>query len=357
MRTSTRRTPRDSNPLTAAGTLGACALAILATACNTSTPESASPVKLDDVVAWAEPVTLEESAEVINVAISATLDPLGGFFVADAREGQFRRYAPDGSLLAAFGKKGKGPGEFERPVAAVRFASGEILAVDKFARAALFEQSGSELVQTYALPVGPVEDVEILNDSLVLVSAAPLGNRLGEQLHIWDRRSNSIVRSFFTPPVDPAMQAEANMVAASFAAVRNDTIAAVFATADTVYLFDLEGRNIDKVPLPSSSFRPITNMPADMASNPRAPIQWASSFDLISAIEWTADGGWIVQYQTMDEAGNFMYRLVRVRRDGSQAFEAVGTPRLLTTNAEVSLLYLVHPESETENRWATARLH
>lgn len=357
MRTPTRRIPRLTNSLPSIGLLGAFLLAALAAACDPPPPRSSAPVRLDDVVSWGDPITLEETTEVLNVAITATRDPLGGFFVADAAEGQFRRYALDGALLAAFGRKGRGPGEFERPVAAVRFASGEILAVDKFARAALFEPSGAELLRTYTLPFTPVDDVELLDDSLVLVVAAPLGNRLGEQLHIWNRHDDTVVTSFFTPPVDSTLLAETNMVAASYASVRNDTIAAVFSAADTIFLFDLQGRGIGKVPLPAPSFRRITKMPTDMTTNPRAPIRWIGSFDLLSAIEWSADGGWIVQYQTFDEAGNFLYRLVHVRRDGTAAFEALGTPKFLTTDPEGSTLYLIHPDAETENRWATARLH
>lgn len=59
-----------------------------------------------------------------------TLDEAGNVFVADVKVDRIHKYAPDGHLLAQWGQKGSGPGEFHR-LRSVRFdAFGRLWAVD-----------------------------------------------------------------------------------------------------------------------------------------------------------------------------------------------------------------------------------
>ena len=67
---------------------------------------------LDRYVRRGRDIHLEENDRVLNVQVHMSLDPRGGFLVADAAENQIRRYDRNGKLLAHFARKGEGPGEF-----------------------------------------------------------------------------------------------------------------------------------------------------------------------------------------------------------------------------------------------------
>ena len=82
---------------------------LLAAACADLPP--ASPTTLDDAVVWETEIRLEESEAVINVAPRVVWAADGTLLIADDRETQIRRYAEDGRLLAAFGRRGGGPGQ------------------------------------------------------------------------------------------------------------------------------------------------------------------------------------------------------------------------------------------------------
>ncbi|HEY8484363.1 MAG TPA: hypothetical protein VIL13_07125 [Longimicrobiales bacterium] len=160
-------------------------------------PETA---RLEDVVEWGREVRLEENEEVINVAPMVPLDPRGGVLVADAREAQLRRYSPTGELIWKAGRRGNGPGEFHHPNAIVRLRSGEILAAEFSHRFTLFDSTATRVLKTIDVPFRRVEELEVLNDSLLLVGAIVNGDFNAPLLHVWNYRTNAVVRSFGHTP-------------------------------------------------------------------------------------------------------------------------------------------------------------
>ena len=311
---------------------------------------------LGDFVEWYQEITLEENEDVINVVPRVTLDPQGGFLVADAQESQFRLYDPDGGLARSFGARGDGPGEFRYPAGAVRLSDGSILAVDGARRrAARFDAAGRALLATLKTPFVTVFDVDVLDDSLLLV-AGGAADDLWNRLHIWNVKSNTIVRSFFTAPL-----AETNPVAAAqagfaVATVRADTIAAVFALTDTVYLFEADGDAIGQIPIPSRYFRPLdSDPPKGGRGGIRAVRDWLASFSMVSGVFWGPDGTFLVQWQDRENMLP-VWRLLLMTRDGRRIFELVDTPELLASAGDGPSFYFVKPGSEAPNEWAIGRL-
>ena len=313
---------------------------------------------LDGAVRWENEIRLEENEQTVNVIVRAELDPRGGYLVADEQEGFARRYDRTGRLLTQFARKGSGPGEFRNLLRVVRLTDGTLAAFDIYNRVAFFDSTGERLVREARTPVAPLHSVALLNDSIAVLGGQVQGATAeGNRIHFWNLRADSLLASFFVP----ALPSEAHKVAAASAGWisvdrRADTLAVVFALSDTVYLMTVQGRMLERIPIPAKSLRrldPHAPMP-DPSRGIAAARQWFGSFSLISDVFWLGDT-FLIQYQDRKRPEPD-WRLLGMKRDGGPRFEVVDTPKLLMVDRTSGVLYFVAPESETPNVWRTARL-
>lgn len=321
-------------------------------------PETA---RLEDVVDWGREIRLEENDEVLNVAPMVSLDPRGGMLVADAREAQLRRYAPTGELLWKAGRRGSGPGEFSSPNAIVRLPSREILAAEFSHRFTLFDSTATRVLKTIDVPFRRVEELEVLNDSLLLVGAIVSGDFDAPLLHVWNYRTNAVVRSFGYSPFSQTRNETAPHLASwGKASIRGDTLAAIFALNDTLHFFTPDGRRIGARPIRSRHFCRVPPETPGSAAPGSDQGRWLSTFDYVDNVHWLANGDLIVTYMSLDLAQGLerpperRWHLLRLRRDGTWDLE-IRDPRLLAVDRDSEELYFVAPGAEAPNRWITAR--
>ena len=174
-------------------------------------------------------------------------------------------------------------------------------------------------------------------------------------LHLWNLRTRRLVRSFLSVhPGTRAHQFAANTAGLVGADIHGDTIAAVFALSDTVYLFDLAGRRLDALPIRSERLRRFDPGMRPPRMDLVSAREWFGRFSLISDVFWTR-AGFLVQYQ--DRAGvEPRWRLLLVGRDGRTLFESMDTPHLITVEPGTQTLWFVRPGSPTPDQWSAARL-
>lgn len=323
------------------------------TAAQANQPRSGD--NLNDFVRWGPQIRLDETEDVINVTPWVEVDPEGGFLVADAREAQIRLYSEDGRLRHYVGREGNGPGEFRRPVAVLRMPDRSLLAADMNGRLTQFDLDGKTVVQTVQTPLNVVFAAEFLNDRLLVLSGRVPGQADKDLIHLWDVKTNSLVRSFFPAPPHPrALDGAYAFTGNADVAVRNGIIAVLFSLSDSLYLFDSEGRSRGTMKIPYGYFRPLsTPMPA--AGGPAAVQEWLKTFSTNSQIFWAADGTFLFQYYDVEKVEP-LWRLARMRADGEKVFEILGSPRLLAVSPDSPVLVFNHPNSATANLWATAHL-
>jgi len=291
-------------------------------------------------------IQLAESPSVLSVNPRVEVDRLGGFLVADASEAQVRRYGPGGNLLWAFGRKGRGPGEFLRLSTALRTRGDSILAAEISGRISIIDPAGSGLVRLRQTELGPLYDGTVVGDSLVVFAAREGGGMDTPLLHVWSVASDSVVSSFFHTPAAPrGLESAYAFAGTADVAARGDTLAAVFALTDTVFLFDLRGRLLERVPLPFAKFRRPTEPMPKMASIDEYR-RWASGFSAISQVHWLTDGSFMIQYFDTDGMTP-KWRLLHVTRAGERRFEVVDSPQLLAVSRADDSLYFVTPDAET----------
>jgi WD40 repeat protein len=319
-----------------------------------ATRQDTAGAAVGDVIEWQDSIRLEETPDVINVSPHVNLDPLGGFIVADRREAQVRFYSPSGSLAGHVGRRGKGPGEFERPVAAVRLTSNEILAADMSGRITLFDSSGRNVVRTQRVPLSPVYDLAVANDSLVVFTGRIVGAETTPLVHLWNVRTGEIVRSFFQPlPPFPELAAAYAFTGFADVAVRGDTVAVGFALSDTLRFYNLQGRELKRSAIPFRGFRPLRE-PMPPSDQQEGIARWVETFSSLAQIHWTAQGTLLIQY--FDMAGHEpQWRLVGLRGDGTKLFELLESPRLLAVTPDTSLVF-ANPSHDELNSWLVGRL-
>lgn len=308
----------------------------------------------------ARPISLEENPDVINVFPVVAFDFKGGFLVADEREAQIRRYSPHGRLLWHAGGRGGGPGEFDALKGAARLRSGEVVAADMNGRITRFDSAGTRVVRTSQAPLDFLEDMEVVDDSLVLLTAVRDGDVRGPRVHLWNLKTDSIQRSFFAPFPRVLNQTLATTAFWTRATVRGDTVAAIFSVSDSVYLFTLAGDSLGTIPLPSKHFRRAgrEGPPAGARTNPVERAGWLSRFDYMADVAWLSDGQLLVTYISLDpgKALERQWHLLRMGRDGSNAREVREVPRLLAVDARTDSLYFLNPASEVASEWAVVPL-
>lgn len=318
---------------------------------------------LDRYVDWGATIPLEENDAVVNVLTRVSMDRDGGYLVADEQENQVRVYSPTGQLRRHFGRKGQGPKEFVFLHGAMRLGTGEVLAVDDQGKGVLFDSTGATAVQTFAAPVAPVQFVRLVNDTLVLLGGKGIpgrGRPAGTRLHLWNLRRGEVAQSFFSPPVaGRAHTLAANVGGFVGADIHRDSVAAVFALSDTIYVFGLNGNTAQprKIPIPFQNFRLLSEsrpIPGDNAGVVEAH-EWVGSYSMVSDVFWLRDGGFLVQYQDR-EGSTPHWRLLRMRADGSRAWEVMGTPMLLAVDPRDETLIFTKPGSLTADAWRLARL-
>jgi hypothetical protein len=323
-------------------------------------PNSAAeaPGNLATFVAWGTPVEMEENDRVINVTPRVTIDPRGGYLVADGREAQVRRYHADGRLAQVIGRKGNGPGEFQNLVGVHRLHDGRIVAVEMGGKVSVFDEGGKKLLQTRPSGLAPLYETAVLEGHTLLLAGRRMGEGETALVHVYDVDKGALGASFFQiPGHHPDLVGGYMFAGSSDVVTRGDTVAAVFALSDSIYLFDSRGTSVGRVAIPFARFRRLTRPMPTSGANLEDFRKWTETFSAISHLYWLRDGSFLVQYYDM-KGVEPQWRLLHMSREGQLRFEGVDTPKLLATGGggDGNELVFVHPAAEAPNQWVSARL-
>jgi len=298
-------------------------------------------------------IHLAENDKVVTVFPSVTVDPQGGFLVTDLKEAQVRQYRRDGSLTNYFGSRGQGPGEFDLPMRAHRLDSGEILVVDFTGTLDFFDRAGKPIGARSRPPLTILYDALPLREGKILLAGRDLADRdSATLLHIWNPESEEVEADFFPVPGNELIRRISEPYGLADATIRNDTIAAVFAFSDTLYLFDMQGLQLSRIPIPAKHFLPLTS-PSPRVSDVTARNKWELTFTRISSVTWLADGSFLIQYFRANDSV-YEWNLVHMNSTGGLLFELTKSPRLLAAKSDT--LFFVHPLSLVPNEWLLAVL-
>ncbi|MGH7575409.1 MAG: hypothetical protein ACREM1_09850 [Longimicrobiales bacterium] len=321
-----------------------------------STSREALPLEIQ----WADSIVIEEEPPVVLVQPEVSIDPHGGFLIADEREARIHRFGFDGVLEWTAGGRGGGPGEFRSVVAVRRLPGGEIIAADRNATVTVFDSIAKEILLAQKTGLTRVEDMEVLDSSRIVLAGASGGDPALERIHVYDFRASAILGSFFR-----ALDGVNNLDAASVAgwvelSVRSDTIAAIFSVKDTLFLFDRSGASVRRIPIATTNFRRVYAQPPSgpQPDNPSRMAEWLSTFDLVADIHWLDQNRLLVPYQSIGptEALERTWHLLVVSSDGRHLWELRDATRPLVSDSTAGTIIFVSPNSMTPERWSVGHL-
>lgn len=302
---------------------------------------------------------LEETGEVLLVTPQVAPEADGGFLVVDAREAQARLYAEDGRLIRHFGRRGRGPGEFQRPLSGFRTPSGDLVVTDLAAGLMSFDSTGLEFMSSVRPPVTPLYKAVPLTDTLILLvgpryaEARPDAADAPPLLHVFDRSNEQILHSFFETPGDSVVRQAARNFGWADAVVTGDTIIGAFALVDSIYYFDHSGNRVGAVRIPFSRFDRIRSIPSEIRLDPVRRERWLDQHQFVNRVIPLSGNRLVVQYERPRGAGN-QWGVIILTRDGQRLEEHENTPMLLAVRGDT--LYFTDHESELPNRWNIARI-
>ena len=296
-------------------------------------------------------VTLDESPDVINVTPDITVEEDGSFLIADGREARIRKYGPSGELIYQIGRRGDGPGEFGMPLEVERRSDNDNLQVLDISKGLIeFDPTGERHIVTTRLTIRPAYTAEALGEHRTLLAGLLMDTEDPRPLlHIWDGTSQTPSHSFFPTPGDSLTRLAARNFGWADFARKGDSIVAIAAFTDTLFVFGLEGQALGRVPLPIQGFPHIDSY--EPQASPPELQRWLDDLLLLVDVYWLDDGSFLVQYQRPRGADN-EWNLVRTNMRGHLLLDVRNTPQLLAVAD--GRLYFIDPRSLTPNRWVIA---
>ena len=290
---------------------------------------------------------LEETDRAMVVSPMVAVGGTNRLFVAEPKESQVNIYDTDGSLVRVIGRRGDGPGEFRRPFTARPTLDGGIVVADFTASRMTFFPEGGDPV-TVASPGLILLGVSDIGGGRYLIEGRS-EQHWPAQLHIWNRGTDTIERSFLPVVVPEAALGEAISFISISVHVEADTIWAAWALSDTVYSFDLNGELLDRLPvtLPTPIVLPTT--PVERRSE--AEEKEVEGITQVVGV-FPTESVLAVQSQRKLTAGT-AHDLVLMDRQGSLVWSAARMPML---HAVIGAdFYFADPFTILPNRWIVAR--
>lgn len=299
-------------------------------------------------------LVLEETGQAMTVLPIVSVGTPGEFLLAEPREGQVNVYDTAGDLLRVVGRRGEGPGEFLAPVSARKTLNEGIVVADvMLSRLTFLPPGGSGEPEVVASPLPLVLGVQDLGGSRYLLSGQLMSERQPRLLHIWDRETGEIERSFLSIGVPEESRPYAASYTSVAAILEGDTIWAVWALSDTLYKFDRDGGVHERFPL--SLPRPMGVLPgaeAGVITNPRARQTAAESLTQVNSVFLLGVEALVVQ--SMQARGfDAVWDLIIVDRQGARLWGAARMPRLYAVVG--GLFYFDDPASPLPNHWVVTR--
>ena len=335
----------------------AAALTVLTDPNGTGGPDDTALVDMDALGAAFEVshrLVLEETGEAMTVLPMVSTGVGGEFLLAEPREGQVNVYDTAGRLRRVVGRRGQAPGEFHLPLAAHRTLDGGLVVADAMlSRLTFFPpgENGEPEVVASPLPLGL--SAQDLGGGRYLLSGQLMSGQPPRLLHIWDRETGEVERSFMPMGIPEGSRAYAASFTSVGAVLEGDTIWAVWALSDTLYKFDRGGAALETIPLLLP--RPMGALPeaeAGVITDPRAIQAAAETLTQVNSVFILGDGALAVQ--SMRPRGfDAVWDLLIIDRRGVPLWSAAAMPRLFAIVGDV--FYFDDPGSLLPDHWIAAR--
>jgi hypothetical protein len=321
-------------------------------ACGDRAPGSGSDAGLGEHFEVLSEITLDESGGPIGSSAKLRAGAEGELLVVAWKERRLRSFSTAGALRWSVGVS-----SLREPQFAVRLNETTLLVAGERGqvRALVAPVPGQapKEERPLSVPGGSrrLDDMEVVHDTLALYSVTPVLSSGAHvpALHLVEPLGGRSVRSFFEPNLSVAVDSIAHIVGGIQSSMRGDTIATVFSPLDTIYLHTLDGVELARIPLPTTTFK-VVDRPRQPGESPG---EWSRTFNFTTGVFWLASGDFIVQFIDMENRVPGQH-LLGVSRSGELLFQVDDAPRLHAVLPSGELLFSPR-DAEAPDRLLVAR--
>lgn len=311
------------------------------------------PTTMDEAVEWVGTLELEETPSSLVAAPSLRPDPHGGWLAWDAQLQAARRYAPDGSLEAAFGGPGEGPGEFEDLVGVARLDDGRLVTLDGRGQLARWSEDG-RLEADVATGLASSRGLVAFPGNRLAVVLPPRqeGQTVwGATVQVLDPETGAVERTLASIPLDPGLLTAAYTVQPTGPRRHGDSI--LVTLLDSAWAVPLAGGAPRGYSLRGPSGDSIEAIQAGSAGR-TAVRDWLAQSVFIGEFGRLSDGRWVVgTFRVAD--GQVLQGLRLLDAQGEALWELESAPPLMAVGPD-DRLFFADPEGLDPAKILVARL-
>lgn len=256
----------------------AYALLLLTAACAGGAESGASAGASAPTILAADSVVLEENDSVYlgHPAFLAVLSD-GGYLVTDGMQSRVHHFDARGRQVGIIGRKGKGPGEFTSPFAAIERADGSFaIADDELNRISVFGPT-HELLFDISSQV-TVRDAAVISSDIWLG-----GHNAAEETGLTRWSADSVLRSSL--PIPDTYRAVPSLLGIHHAVMVDawsDSLLVAFSGTNEFMVAGADGEPVARVSIPAARRKGVTQEALQKMANPATP--FPEMFSAISSL-------------------------------------------------------------------------
>lgn len=256
-------------------------------------------------------------------------------------------YDSSGKVVNRFGRRGKGPGDFEFPMSTIELEDRTFLVSEYSGKMSQFTNNGDSLLTTFNTSITPLSNIlEIDSDRILLMGNKVGSNQSNSLLHIYNRSKSEIEKSFLELPFEHGDYAQIFRMSVQLAvgSIYGNKILAAVIPYQKLYVFSSDGVLEDTFEVDLNNFIEIEKNSKSLSTE--EIFSYMTSFSKIERLFHLKDGSFLIQYSTILEinASNpadrlTEYNLAFFNSDRELVFEIKDGPELLGIDRESANLY------------------
>ena len=274
----------------------------------------------------------------------------GRIYAADKEQSQIRIFDADGDLIRAVGRKGKGPGEFQEPLAVALSPDERMFAVrDENRRVSLFSRDGTyqqSFVLSNILPSGSAS-MTFVNDSLLAIGGfKPKSMYSGDVIHFY-ALDGTPVSSFFSRTEKAKELKVTARVGVGFDRY-DDRLFAIQPVDYAVSVFTLDGERTGTIrisPLPDHFQPPTTPQPNPMEDRAGA-LKWSQESDVLRRLFVLDENHLLVTVQKLTDPDVAYWMDIVGKDDGRVVHSRPVEGWVVNTDSERGWIYIAEAQED-----------
>ena len=254
-------------------------------------------------------VTLDNSYWNIERGFSSPDTKTNGIFISDTSSSSVVVFDSQGDVVDSFGRKGRGPGDFEVPMSTVRANNGSIYVAELNGRISEFDGESGEFNEVLLFDFIQINKIMEFKDKYLIVNGSRRGqltdDLYGKLLHVVDLEKKEVTHSFFPEPehdshLRPLIRSF-SMNSVSFD-ISDDKIMVMYSMLPDIHVFDSNFNLTETLSIDFPDFVSVNSLSVDDVSDFYSNFPYFTQVQNLVMID---DTQFLIQLSSINDPGFF----------------------------------------------------